>query len=123
MSTLAVATIESKADETPPTFEDLSGSREIIQGVWAWCTFSGTGTIAISDSFNVASLTDNGTGNYDVNFNTAMPNATYSGVGMSSEAETKISALNTTDINLITQNSSGTNTDAGTICVTISCNP
>jgi hypothetical protein len=44
----------------------------------AWVNFNGTGTVAISGSFNVSSITDNGTGNYTVNFTTAMPNSNYS---------------------------------------------
>ena len=43
----------------------------------AWVNFNGTGTVAIRDSFNVSSITDNGTGDYTVNFTTAMPNANY----------------------------------------------
>jgi hypothetical protein len=41
----------------------------------AWVNFNGTGTVAIRASGNVSSITDNGTGNYTVNFTTAMPNA------------------------------------------------
>jgi hypothetical protein len=44
----------------------------------AWVNFDGTGTVAIRASFNVSSITDNGTGDYTVNFTTAMPNANYS---------------------------------------------
>jgi hypothetical protein len=47
----------------------------------AWVNFNGTGTVAIRDSFNVSSITDNGTGDYTVNFTTAMPNANY-GIAM-----------------------------------------
>ena len=43
----------------------------------AWVNFNGTGTVAIRASFNVSSITDNGTGNYTVNFTTAMPDANY----------------------------------------------
>ena len=43
----------------------------------AWVNFNGTGTVAIRSSFNVSSITDNGTGDYTVNFTTAMPNANY----------------------------------------------
>ena len=46
----------------------------------AWVNFNGTGTIAERDSFNVASLTDNGTGNYTVTYTNAMPNANYAAV-------------------------------------------
>jgi hypothetical protein len=38
----------------------------------AWCNIDGTGTISIRGSYNVASLTDVGTGKYKVNFSTAM---------------------------------------------------
>lgn len=47
----------------------------------AWVNFNGTGTVAIRASGNVSSITDNGTGNYTVNFTTAMPDANYSAVG------------------------------------------
>jgi hypothetical protein len=47
----------------------------------AWVNFDGTGTPAIRGSFNVSSITDNGTGNYTVNFTTAMPDVNYSIAG------------------------------------------
>jgi len=43
----------------------------------AWVNFNGTGTVAIRASGNVASITDNGVGDYTVNFTTAMPDANY----------------------------------------------
>jgi hypothetical protein len=48
----------------------------------AWVNFNGTGTVAIRASGNVSSITDNGTGNYTINFTTAMPDVNYSLVGM-----------------------------------------
>ena len=51
----------------------------------AWVNFNGTGTVAIRGSGNVTSITDNGTGDYTVNFTTAMPDANYS-VAVSSAA-------------------------------------
>ena len=47
----------------------------------AWVNFNGTGTVAIRASGNVTSITDNGTGDYTVNFTTAMTDANYSVVG------------------------------------------
>lgn len=44
----------------------------------AWVNFNGTGTVAIRASGNVSSITDNGVGDYTVNFATAMPDAFYS---------------------------------------------
>lgn len=46
--------------------------------VKAWVNFNGTGTVAIRAAFNVSSITDNGTGDYTVNFTTALADANYS---------------------------------------------
>jgi hypothetical protein len=43
----------------------------------AWVNFNGTGTVAIRSSFNVSSITDNGTGDYTINFTTAMPDTNF----------------------------------------------
>lgn len=44
----------------------------------AWVNFNGTGTVAIRAGGNVSSITDNGVGNYAVNFTTAMADVNYS---------------------------------------------
>jgi hypothetical protein len=56
-----------------------SGSAPIF-AARAWVNFNGTGVVAIRASGNVSSITDNGTGDYTVNFTTAMPDANYSTV-------------------------------------------
>lgn len=61
---------------TPPTIQDSAGT-QIGTFCRAWVNFNGTGTVAIRASFNVSSITDNGTGNYTVNFTTAMADANY----------------------------------------------
>lgn len=43
----------------------------------AWVNFNGTGTVAIRASGNVSSITDNGVGDYTVNFTSAMPDANF----------------------------------------------
>jgi len=43
----------------------------------AWVSFNGQGTVAIRASGNVSSITDNGVGQYTLNFTTAMPDANY----------------------------------------------
>lgn len=48
----------------------------------AWVRFNGNGTVAITDSYNVSSVTDNGTGAYTVNFTTSFANANYCFAGM-----------------------------------------
>ena len=47
----------------------------------AWVNFNGTGTVAIRASGNVSSITDAGTGQYTVNFTTAMPDTNYATIG------------------------------------------
>ena len=44
----------------------------------AWVNFDGTGTIAARNSLNVSSLTDNGTGDYDVNVSSSFTAVDYS---------------------------------------------
>ena len=68
MSTLRVNTIQDTAGSGSPAINGLAR---------AWVNFNGTGTVAIRASLNVSSITDNGTGDYTVNFTTAMPDANY----------------------------------------------
>jgi hypothetical protein len=66
----------------------------------AWVNFDGTGTVAIRASGNVSSITDNGTGDYTVNFTTALVDANYAvniNVGGSVGATTEsLSAIQST---------------------------
>lgn len=55
---------------------NASGSAPIY-ACRAWVNFNGTGTVAIRASGNVSSITDNGVGDYTVNFTTAMQDANY----------------------------------------------
>lgn len=61
----------------------VAASAEVNSPVKAWVNFDGTGTVLIRESFNVSSITDNGTGDYTVNFDTAMPDANYTVVSPS----------------------------------------
>lgn len=49
----------------------------------AWVNFNGTGTVAIRSSGNVTSITDNGVGDYTINFTNALPDVNYSVIGNS----------------------------------------
>ena len=75
MSTVVVGTVQSNS-ASPPTFKNTSGT-EIGTLCRAFVNFNGTGTVAIRASFNVSSITDNGTGDYTVNFTNALPDANY----------------------------------------------
>jgi hypothetical protein len=72
--------IENGVALTPPTIVDVNG---VAIGTFcrAWVNFNGTGVIAIRASFNVTSITDNGVGDYTINFTNAMPDANYAMVG------------------------------------------
>jgi hypothetical protein len=73
MSTIKTTTLSTlDGTATVPVNTVVNGSAK------AWVNFNGTGTVAIRASFNVSSITDNGTGDYTVNFTTAMPDINYS---------------------------------------------
>jgi hypothetical protein len=69
--------IKNGVANTPPTIQDSAGTT-IGTLCRAWVNFNGTGTVAIRASFNVSSITDNGTGDYTVNFTNALTDANYS---------------------------------------------
>jgi hypothetical protein len=72
MSTLRVGTL-SNAGGTQST-----SAENVINGcAKAWVNFNGTGTVAIRAQYNVSSITDNGVGDYTVNFTTAFANTNY----------------------------------------------
>lgn len=59
----------------------------------AWVNFNGTGTVSIRASGNVSSITDNGTGDYTVNFAAAMPDSNYSVCGILGDSGNGTSAV------------------------------
>ena len=71
-----VLTGASDIEAQVKTATNATGSAPIY-ACRAWVNFNGTGTVAIRESGNVSSVTDNGTGDYTVNFTTAMPDANY----------------------------------------------
>jgi len=69
-------------------FNSGFGSVVTAYGCRAWVNFNGTGTPAINGSGNVTSITDNGTGDYTVNFTTAMSDVNYAVVASGSNTGT-----------------------------------
>ena len=88
MSTLRVDTIQNASGTDSPI--NVPGTAK------AWVNFNGTGTVAIRASYNVSSITDNGTGDYTVNFTTALADANYSVAATTN----RTSAVNGTILNL-----------------------
>jgi hypothetical protein len=62
------------------------------QACKAWVNFDGTtntaGNCTIRGQHNVSSVADNGSGDYTINFTTAITDANYSVVGMATESST-----------------------------------
>jgi hypothetical protein len=103
-------------------FNSGYGSAAVAYGCRAWVNFNGTGTVAIRGSGNVTSITDNGTGDYTVNFTTAIVDANYSAVytvSLSAGAgfgETTNSGLATTTARFRSSNTGATLVDATIAC-------
>ena len=72
MSTIKTETLSTPSNATVPVDTVVNGTAK------AWVNFNGTSTVAIRRAFNVASITDIGTGDYTVNFTTAPTDADYS---------------------------------------------
>jgi len=66
-------TITTLSDGTNST----SATNPILGSAKAWVNFDGTGTVAIRGSYNVSSITDNGTGLYTINLTNAMTDTNY----------------------------------------------
>ena len=79
--TIPAGTSTLVTNDTLPTQLNASGSAPIY-ACRAWVNFNGTGTVAIRASGNVSSITDSGTGNYLINFTTAMSDTNYSVCGL-----------------------------------------
>ena len=70
MSTLVIDTIQGKTTAGSVNVRgEGSNNTNLQQGLAkTWIQFDGTGTVAITDSFNYASIADEGTGIYRINF-------------------------------------------------------
>jgi hypothetical protein len=114
------------------SFNSGYGSSTVAYGCRAWVNFDGTGTVAIRASGNVGSITDNGTGDYTLNFSSALVDANYayvvgmrndpaSGSGANAQITgTTSTAQTTSSLRVITGTpSNGALADYSTLCVAI----
>jgi hypothetical protein len=128
-STLAT-TVASPTLTTPninsAQFATVTGTAPIYP-CRAWVNFNGTGTVAIRASGNVTSITDNGTGDYTVNFTTAMPDVNYSTlaaastIGSSTSVDTWVNGyvFTTTSVRIAVENNSSVSIDRDHVSVAI----
>ena len=79
MSEIKVDTLTGKTTANDITVTvGATATMSLEQGLAkSWINFNGAGTIATRDSFNVASIADNGTGQYTVTYSNAMNNTSY----------------------------------------------
>jgi hypothetical protein len=75
--TLTISTLSDGTNSTSAT-NCIQGSAK------AWINYKGTATVAIRGSYNVSSVTVNGSGDYTINFTNAMANANYATIGSAS---------------------------------------
>jgi len=91
----------------------------------AWVNYNGVAQ-TIRASYNVSSVTYNATGDYTVNFTTALPNANYA-IATSNEANgglsvanpTNTSAPTTASLNILAYRCNGTVENSSRVSVTI----
>ncbi len=84
MSTIIADNLTGKtaAGNVTVTSEGGAATFQLQQGLAkAWGHFDPSADNTIDDSLNVASLTDNGAGNYDFNFSNSMSNVNYVAAG------------------------------------------
>ena len=86
----------------------------------AWVNFNGTGTVNIRGSGNVSSITDNGVGDYYINYTTAMPDGNYSGITNNDwYGLGYLDSYNTTSVHLVTLDNNWTKRDINVLSVAI----
>ena len=83
---------------TDDNVADISKTVLKSQLCQAWVNFNGTGTVAIRDSFNVSSITDSATGQYELNFIIPMSNVNYSITGVVKAATNETMFVSRQDI-------------------------
>jgi len=76
--------VQSSVTGTPPQFNDGAGTQTGTL-CRAWINYKGTSTVSIRASFNVSSVTVNGTGDYTFNFTNAMTDANYAALATTNQ--------------------------------------
>ena len=83
------------AGDITVTSEGGAATQSLQQGLAkSWMNIDGTGTIAIRDSFNVASIADRGTGLYQQNLTSAMSSDDFAGTGSAQSVAADVDGRN-----------------------------
>jgi hypothetical protein len=120
--TIVSDVLQDGAGNSTATTNAISGSAK------AWVNYKGTATVSIRASYNVSSVTVNGTGDYTVNFTNTLTDANYSAVascGTNGNNTTGADIIATThnasssSVRLASYVRTGSFTDTEQICVAI----
>lgn len=95
MSELRANTISDAAGTGPVTLTGQYAAK-------AWVNFNGTGTLSVREDGNVSSVTDDGTGDYTINFSTAFTDSNYALAGWAKDSN------NSGDYSMVSGNASDT---------------
>jgi hypothetical protein len=99
------------------TFTTTTGAVVATTTAKFYLNFNGTGTPAVNGTaYNISSITDNGVGDYTLNFTTALPSANYALVGSTSDT-----ANGSTGISIHSATTGGAATLKTTSAVRIYC--
>lgn len=113
------------------SYQRASGSTVAPSAAKAWCAFDGTAagpSITSDSSYNVASITKNGTGDYTITFTTAMADANYcviamgdvtTGATLNAPAPVNLHTRATGSVRILTASSAGSALDLAYISVVV----
>jgi hypothetical protein len=82
------------AGDITVTSEGGAATQSLQQGLAkSWVNFNGSGTLAVRDSFNVTSVSDNGTADYTISYASSLANDDYSISGISANMGSTMSQI------------------------------
>lgn len=109
---------------TKTTSDDYDVEWTSVRGIHSWVNFDGTGTPAIRDDENIASITDNGTGDYTLNFGSSIGSGasvtiTAGDTGTPAVYVANIVEITTQYVRFQVRDGSGSPIDVDTVCAHI----
>jgi hypothetical protein len=120
-STVTVGTPTSSSHATTKSYVDgLVGGG----GAKVWVNFNGTGTVSIRADYNVSSITDNGSGNYTLNFSSSLSDANYAvltttGTDLGTRQTCVVNSRSSSSTNIYSYNDGGALLDTSYLGVAI----
>ena len=122
--TIAFDTLTTSDQVNTGTEKSLDTSYLLNGSLKSWLNMNGQSTIALNDSFNIASIADNGTGSYAATLSNAMSNSLYATGGKhnansSFDANGRVLPSSTTSVVMYAQ-ANGASVDASIVTALVS---